>query len=109
MENDSRGLTCVSPVRQTIGQIRGAEYEHFSEADAEFCSCRGGGRVLSFLTAHRSRTARPAGRGWLAHGVRRAARHHSGPGPGDASPNGGNFGPGGKPEDVIDVEFEEKK
>ena len=30
----------------------------------------------------------------------------SGPPPGGASPNGG---PGGKPEDVIDVEFEEKK
>ena len=30
----------------------------------------------------------------------------AGPPPGGASPNGG---PGGKPEDVIDVEFEEKK
>jgi molecular chaperone DnaK len=33
----------------------------------------------------------------------------TGPGPGAASPNGGNDGPGSKPEDVIDVEFEEKK
>jgi molecular chaperone DnaK len=33
----------------------------------------------------------------------------TGPGPGAASPNGGNGGPGSKPEDVIDVEFEEKK
>ncbi len=33
----------------------------------------------------------------------------TGPGPGGTSPNGGNGGPGGKPEDVIDVEFEEKK
>jgi molecular chaperone DnaK len=32
-----------------------------------------------------------------------------GAGPGGASPNGGHDGPGGKPEDVIDVEFEEKK
>src|SRR5262249_30784438 len=30
-------------------------------------------------------------------------------GPGGPSPDGGNAGPGGKPEDVIDVEFEEKK
>ncbi len=29
--------------------------------------------------------------------------------PGGASPNGGHAGPGGKPDDVIDVEFEEKK
>jgi molecular chaperone DnaK len=33
----------------------------------------------------------------------------TGPGAGAASPNGGNGGPGSKPEDVIDVEFEEKK
>jgi molecular chaperone DnaK len=33
----------------------------------------------------------------------------TGPGPGAASPNSGHDGPGGKPEDVIDVEFEEKK
>jgi molecular chaperone DnaK len=33
----------------------------------------------------------------------------AGPGPGGASPNGGHGGPGGKPDDVIDVEFEEKK
>jgi hypothetical protein len=35
-----------------------------------------------------------------------------GPGPAGGpggSPNGGHEGPGGKPEDVIDVEFEEKK
>jgi molecular chaperone DnaK len=33
----------------------------------------------------------------------------TGPGPGGASPDDGHGGPGGKPEDVIDVEFEEKK
>jgi molecular chaperone DnaK len=33
----------------------------------------------------------------------------AGPGPGGPSPNGGHGGPGSKPEDVIDVEFEEKK
>ena len=33
----------------------------------------------------------------------------TGPGPGAASPNGGSDGPGSKPDDVIDVEFEEKK
>ena len=33
----------------------------------------------------------------------------TGPGPGGASHDGGHDGPGGRPEDVIDVEFEEKK
>jgi molecular chaperone DnaK len=37
------------------------------------------------------------------------AESAAGPGAGAASPNGGNGGPGSKPEDVIDVEFEEKK
>jgi molecular chaperone DnaK len=33
----------------------------------------------------------------------------TGPAPGGPSSDGGTGGPGGKPEDVIDVEFEEKK